>query len=135
MGFSRHETLHVAIDNRLRGVRLRLERKPVRKVAVPFDKRRDGSALADDDVEELPYGLSDRTLMPVNAQKLALVIGLLGMAGEVNLTNVLQREIGEIVERGKAMIGSRNQQVADVEQQAAPGAPNQLRDERRFAHR
>src|SRR5258708_1580016 len=51
MGFA----LHMAIDDRLRGVRLRFEPSPVRKVAVPFDERRDGSALADDDVAELPY--------------------------------------------------------------------------------
>src|SRR5215470_10441753 len=127
--------LQMAIDDCLRGVYLRFEPRPVRKVAVPFDERRDGSALADDDVEELPYGVSDRTVMAVNEQKLALVIRLSGMAGEVNLTDVLERKIGEIVERGKAVVGGRNEHVADVEQQAAPGARDQLRDERRFAHR
>jgi hypothetical protein len=91
--------------------------------------------LADDDVEKLPYGVSDWTVMAVNEQKLALVIRLLGMAGEVNLTDLLKRKIGEIVERGKAMVGGRNEHVVDVEQQAAPGALNQLRDEQRFAHR
>src|SRR5215470_8865136 len=127
--------LQMAIDDCLRGVYLRFEPRPVRKVAVPFDERRDGAALADDDVEELPYGVSDRTVMAVNEQKLALVIGLLGMAGKVDLTDVLQWEIGEIVERGKAMVGGRNKHVVDVEQQAASAAPNQLRDKRRFAHR
>src|SRR5258708_34902245 len=96
MDFSRCETLHMAIDDRLRGVCLRFEPSPVRKVAVPFDERRDGSALADDDVAELPYGVGDWTVMAVNEQKLALVIRLLGMAGEVNLTDVLKRKIGEI---------------------------------------
>ena len=95
----------MAIDDRLRGVHLRFEPSPVRKVAVPLDKRRDGSALADDDVKELPHVVGDRTVMAVNEQKLALVIRLLGMAGEVNLADVLKRKIGEIVERGKAMVG------------------------------
>src|ERR1700720_4248096 len=134
MGFSRHRTLHMAIDDRLRSVRLRFEPGPVRKVAVPFDERRDGSALADDDVEKLPHGVSDRTVMAINEQKLALVIRLLGMAGEVDLTDVLKRKIGEIVERGKAMVGGRNEHVVDVEQQAAPGAPNQLRNKKGFAN-
>src|SRR5262249_27835670 len=114
MDLSRHETLQMAIDDRLRGVRLRFEPSPVWKVAVPFDKRRDGSALADDDVNELPYSVGDRTVMAVNEQKLALVIRLSGMAGEVNLTDMLKRKIGEIVERGKAVVGSRNEHVADV---------------------
>src|SRR5215510_5861709 len=118
MGCSRHETSLVAIDDGLRGVRLRFEPSPVRKVAVPFDERRDGSALADDDVEELPYGVSDRTVMAVNEQKLALVIRLSGMAGEMNLTDVLKGKIVEIVERGKAMVGGRNEHVVDVQQQA-----------------
>src|SRR5215813_5053375 len=131
MGFA----LQVVIDDRLRGVRLRVEPSPLRKVAVPFDERRDGSALADDDVEELPYGVSDRTVMAVNEQKLALVIRLSGMAGEMNLTDVLKGKIVEIIERGKAMVGGRNEHVVDVQQQAAPGAPGQLSDERRFAHR
>src|SRR5262245_50289625 len=108
MGFSWHGTLHMAIDDCLRSVRLGFEPSPVRKLAVPFDKRRDGSVLADDDVEELPYGVSDRTVMAVNEQNLALVIRLSGMAGEVNLTNVLKRKIGEIVARGKAVVGGRN---------------------------
>src|SRR5215813_7878550 len=131
MGFA----LHMAIDDRLPGVGLRFEPSPVRKVAVPFDERRDGSALADDDVEELPYGVSDRTVMAVNEQKRALVTRLSGMAGEMNLTDVLKGKIVEIVERGKAMVGGRNEHVVDVQQQAAPGAPGQLSDERRFAHR
>jgi hypothetical protein len=72
MDFSRCETLHMTIDDRLRGVCLRFEPSPVRKVAVPFDERRDGSALADNDAEELRVG--DRTVMAVNEQKLALVV-------------------------------------------------------------
>ena len=50
--------------------------------------------MADDDVEKLPYGVSDWTVMAVNEQKLALVIRLLGMAGEVNLADVLKRKVG-----------------------------------------
>src|SRR5258708_13063318 len=126
MGFSRHETLHMAIDDRLRGVRLCVEPSPVRKVAVPFHERRDGAALADDEVEELPHRVGDRTVMAVNEQKLALVIRLLGMAREVNLTDVLKRKIGEIVARAKAMVGGRNEPVVDAYQQAPPGPPNQL---------
>src|SRR5215471_6024158 len=113
MGFA----LHMAINDRLRGVCLGFEPSPVRKVAVPFHERRDGSALADDEIEELPHGVGDRTVVAINEQKLALVIRLLGMAGEVNLTDVLKRKIGEIVARGKAMVGGRNEHVVDVEQQ------------------
>src|SRR5260370_34434402 len=135
MGFSRNETLRVAIDDRLRSVSLRIEQRPVREIAVPFDERRDGSVLANDGVEEFPRGVGDRTVVAVDEQKLALVICLFGMAGEMNLTDVLKRKNGEIDKRCKTMIGGRNEHVVDVEQQAAPGAPNQLRDEQRFAHR
>src|SRR5579863_6848544 len=116
MGLPRRGTLPMAIDNCLRGVRLRLEPSPVREVAVPFHERRDRSALADDEVEELPHGVGDWTVMTVNEQRLALVIHLSGMAGEVNLADVMKREIGEIIARGEAMVGGRNEYVADVEQ-------------------
>src|SRR6266853_5661792 len=116
MGFSRHETLRVAIDDRLRSVSLRFEQRPVREIAVPFDERRDGSVLADDGVEEFPHRVGNRTVVAVDEQKLALVICLFGMAGEMNLTHVFNRKISEIGERRKAMVGGRNKYVINVEQ-------------------
>jgi hypothetical protein len=42
--------------------------------------------------------------MAVDEQKLALIIRLLGLAREVNLTHVLKWKIGELIERGKTVI-------------------------------
>lgn len=45
--------------------------------------------MGDDGVEEFPHRVGDRTIVAVDEQKLALVICLFGMAGEMNLTDVL----------------------------------------------
>ena len=127
--------LRVAVEDRLRGGSLRLEHGPVGNVAVPFDKRRDRAASADHDVEELPDRVGDRAVMAVDQQKVALVVRLLGMPGEMDLAHMLERKIGEIGERGVAVIGGRDEDVVDVEQQAASGAPDKLADEIRLAHR
>ena len=57
------------------------------------------------------------------------------MAGEMDLADARQREVGEIVERGEAVIGRRDEDVVDVEQQAASGALRDAPDEIRLAHR
>src|SRR5258708_35871176 len=96
MGFSRHETLRVAIDDRLRSVSLRFEQRPVREIAVPFDERRDGSVLADDGVEELPHRVGDRTIVAVDEQKLDLPVCLFDMSCEMNPTDWFKRKHGVI---------------------------------------
>ena len=127
MDSPRTQLPRVAVEDRLRGSRLRLEHRPVGDVAVPLDERRDRSAPADDDVEELPDRVGDRAVMAVDQQKIALVVGLLGVSGEMDLADMFERKIGEIVERGEAVIGGRDEDIVDVEQQAAPGAPDELR--------
>jgi hypothetical protein len=92
------------------------EQRPIRQVAVPFNECRNGSAFANDDVEEFPHRVGNRTVVAVDEQKLALVICLFGMAGEMNLTHVFNRKISEIGERRKAMVGGRNKYVINVEQ-------------------
>ena len=99
MGFAEHEAVRVAVEDRLRGGGLGLEHGPVGYVAVPFDKRRNGPASADHDVEELPDRVGDRPVMAVDQQKVALVVRLLGMPGQMDLAHMLERKIGEIGER------------------------------------
>ena len=106
-----------------------------RDVAVPFDERRDRSALADHDLEELPDRVGDRPVVAVDQQKIALVVLLLGMSGQMDLADLVERKIGKIGECRKAMVGGRHEDVVDVEQQAAAGAPDDLADEVGLAHR
>src|SRR5262245_23787885 len=106
----------MAVDDRLRRDSFRLEQRPYWDVAVPLDERRYGPAPADHDIEQFPDRICDRAVVAVDAQKVALVVGLFGMAGEMDFSDVLERKIREIVKRGKAMVGSRNEHVVDVQQ-------------------
>jgi hypothetical protein len=92
-GFSGLVTVRVAIEDRSCGGGLRLEDGPVRDIAVPFNKRRDGSVSANYNVEQFPNRVGDRAVMAVDQQKLALVIPLVSMAGEMDLADTLQRKI------------------------------------------
>src|ERR1700678_3905766 len=51
------------------------------------------------------------------------------------LADMFDREVGEITKRGIAVIGGRDKDVVDVEQQPAAGAAYQLANEVSFAHR
>ena len=82
MGFAENETARVAHEDRLGCGGVRLEHRPLGDVAVPFYKRRDRPALADQDLEELPYRVRNRPIMAVDEQKIALVVRLLGMPGQ-----------------------------------------------------
>ena len=96
MGFSEHEAVRVAVEDRLRGGGLRLEHGPVGDGAVPLDECGHWPASADHDVVELPDSVGDRAVMAVDEQKFVLVVRLLGMAAEMDLAHVLDREVVEI---------------------------------------
>jgi hypothetical protein len=119
MGFAESETARVTLEDRLSSGGLRLEHRPLGDVAVPFDKRRDRPALADHDLEEFPYRVRDRAIMAVDQQKIALVVRLFGMPGQMDLAHISKRKIGEVGERGITVVGGRNENVVDVEQQTA----------------
>ena len=112
----------MTVEDRLRCGGFGLEHRPFRNIAVPLDKRRHRAASADDDLEELPYRIGNRAVMAVDEQKIAFVIGLFGMSRQMNLADMFDREVGEIAKRGIAVIGSRDEDVVDVEQQPAAGA-------------
>ena len=80
--------VRVAVEDRLGGGGLRLEHGPVGDVAVPFDKRRDRPASADHDLEEFPDRVGDRAVMAVDEQKIALVVRLFGMPGQMDLAHM-----------------------------------------------
>src|SRR5216683_7150592 len=124
-----------AVEDRLRGRRLGFEDRPVGEIAVPLDQRRNRPAPRDHDLEEFPNGIRDRTIMAVDQQQVALVIGLFGMAGEMNLADTCERKVGQIVQRRETVIGSGHEDIVDVEQQAASGTPRHAADEIRLAHR
>jgi hypothetical protein len=54
--------------------------------------------------------------MTIDEQAIAFVVDLLGMSGQMNLADMLDREIGEIVERRVAMISRGNEDVVDIEE-------------------
>src|ERR1700730_3340978 len=129
-----HDDL-AAIEDRLRGGRLGLEDRPVGDVAVPFDQGWNRAAPRDHDLEQFPDGIRDRAVMAVDQQQVALVIGLFGMTGEMNLADESERKVGQIVQRRETVIGSRHEDVVDVEQQATSGTPRDTADEIGLAHR
>ena len=67
--------------------------------------------------------------MGVDQQRRALVVDCVGVAGEVDLADLAQREGGEIGEGVEAMIGRADEDVVDVEQQAAAGSADDLGEE------
>ena len=89
----------MAVEDRLGGGRLRLQHRPIRDVAVPLDERRDRPAPTDDDLEQLPDRVGDRAVVAVDEQKIALVVGLLGVPGKMDLADMVERKVGEIVVR------------------------------------
>src|SRR5215207_9749674 len=125
MGPAEHGTLRVTVEDRLRRGGLGLEHRPVGDGAVPLDQRWNRAATADYDIEELPHRVCDRPVVTVDQKKFTLIVRLLGVPGEMDLADMLQRKIGEVVEGGKPVIGGGDEDVVDVEQQAAPGARNQ----------
>src|SRR5258708_19965955 len=86
-----------AVEDRLRGRRLGFEDRPVGEITVPLDQRRNRPAPRDHDLEEFPDGIRDRTIMAVDQQQVALVIGLFGMAGEMNLADTSAPKLAQIV--------------------------------------
>ena len=72
-------------------------------------------------------GIRDRAVMAVDQQQVALVVGLFGMTGQMNLPDMRQRKVGQIVQRREAVVGGGHEDVVDVEQQAASGAPRDAR--------
>src|SRR5260221_4897807 len=73
--------------------------------------------------------------MTVDEQAIAFVVDLLGMSGQMNLADMLDREIGEIVERRVAMVGRGNEDVVDIEQQSTTCPLDDATYEVCFAHR
>ena len=92
----------MAVQDRPRGGDLGFEHRPFRNLAVPLHKRRNWTATLDDDLEEFPHRIGDRAVMTVDEQAVALVVALFSVPCQMNFADMLDREIGEIVERGIA---------------------------------
>src|ERR1700677_3167621 len=135
MNFARRQVRRVTVEDRLRGGGFSFEHRPFRNIAVPLDQRRNRAASADDDLEELPHRVGNRAVMAVDKQKIAFLIGLYGMSRQMYLAASFAREVGEITKRGISVIGGRDEDVVDVEQQPAAAAAYQLANEVSFAHR
>src|ERR1700720_955678 len=69
-----------AVEDFLRGGHLSFEDRLVGDVAVPLDQRRNRPTPRDHDLEQFPDDIRDRTIMAVDQQRLALVIGLCRLA-------------------------------------------------------
>src|SRR5271163_5199082 len=109
MGFAVRQVRRLTIEDRLRGGGLGFEYRPFRNIAVPLDKRWNRTASAHDDLKELPHRIGNRAVMTVDEQKIAFVIGLFGVSGQMYLAHMFDREVGEISKRGIAVIGSRDE--------------------------
>ena len=67
--------------------------------------------------------------MRVDQHAMAGVVLGLGKPGKMDLADMFERKGVEIGTRVEAVIGRRNQHVADVEKEAAAGASGDLADE------
>src|SRR5271166_5335298 len=89
------------IEDSLRGGRFRFKTRPFRDRAVPFDERRDRPCSGDDAFEQAPDRVGDGPVVAVDEQRLALVVALFGMSGEMDFADEPKRIIRQIVERQK----------------------------------
>ena len=108
---------------------------PFRNAAVPFDQCRHGSTSCDHALEECPDQIGDLPIVAVDQQGIAFVVCLLGMAGKMDLSYIAQREVGQIVYGGEALVRCGYKDVVDVEQQSAPAAPDKRAKKVRLGHR
>src|SRR6516164_8677249 len=87
--------------------------RPIRDLAIPFDPRRDWSALSDHDLKQFPDGIRDGSVMAVDQEQLALVVDLFGVTCEMDLVDRSQRKVGQILQWRETMIGGRHKNVVD----------------------
>src|SRR5262245_6268445 len=117
----------VPIENSLRRHRLVEQHRPGRDVIVPFDQRRPCPRARYEADVEVPNRGVNRTIMRIDEKRPGGIVGgKPGMAGEVNFTDMLGGEAGDIARRIEAVIGGGDIDVVDVEQEAATGAPGEL---------
>ena len=127
--FKRHQTVHGqrAIQDGLRRGRFGLKDRPFGQVAVPFDQRWDRAHSRENKLIVFPHAIGHRRVVAVDEQRLAFVVALLRMSGEMDFPYMRQREVREIVDRGESVVRRRDEDIVDVEQQAAAGAPRDRR--------
>src|SRR5262245_49075591 len=124
----------MAIENCLCSVCLGSQNGPFGDAAVPFDQCRHGSKSRDHALEKCPDQISDLAIVAVDQQRTAFVVCLLGMAGQMDLSYVAQRELGQIIHGGEALVCCGYEDVVDVEQQSAPAAPDKRAKKVRLGH-
>ena len=81
------------------------ENWPVGHVIVPFDQRRPSAGALDDALVEGPDGIGHGPVMRIDQERRAGLVGVRGMAGEVDLADVVEREGIDIGLRRRAVIG------------------------------
>src|SRR5258708_2888514 len=125
----------VAVEDGLRCGSLGSQDRPVGNLAVPFNQGGNRSTAPDHDLEELPQGVCDGTVVVIDEKGVSFVIGLCVVTGKMDLTDARERKVGQIIQRGEAMVSSGDEDIVDVEQQAASGAAGDGVDEVCLAHR
>ena len=70
--------------------------------------------------------IAHRGIVRIDQHAMAGVVLSLGKTGKMDLADFIERKRVEIGARIEAVIGGGNQHVADVEKEAASGAPGDL---------
>jgi hypothetical protein len=83
---------------------------------------------------ERPDAVAHRRIVRVDQQRAAGVVLGFGVAGEMDLADMAKRESVEISDGIEAVIGRGDDDVVDVEQQAAAGAAGDLGEEVGLGH-
>src|SRR5260370_17839040 len=124
MAMVRQRDALVKIEDRRRGDCLGPEDRPIGNVAVPLDERGNSSTSPKDDLEEFPDCVGDRPVVTIDQQEVAFVVGLLGMTGEMDLTDAREWKIRQILKCRETVIGCGCKAFVDTDQQPPSSSLN-----------
>ena len=99
-----------------------------RQVRVPLDEGRDRPPAGDDLPVQRPHFLPHRRSVVVHPDDMTVRV-VHRVTGEVNLPDRLQRERVEPGKGIEAVVARAHEEVVQVEQESAAGAPGQLGEE------
>jgi hypothetical protein len=129
------ERYRMTVENGLSSKSLGAQYRPFGNIAVPFDQGRNRTTPGYHVTEKVPDACRHFPIVAVDEKKITFVISFLCVSCQMDLAHMFEWEVGEVVARGVTLVRRRDEDVVDVEQQAAASAVDESTDEVRFGHR
>ena len=98
-------------------------------MCIPLDQRGNRTDEPHCEFVEMPDGILDRAVVGIDEKRPAGLVGLPVVSGEVDLPHAGERIAFYVGDGIPLLIGRRDEDVVDVEQQAASAAPGDFGDE------